>query len=317
MTEIEEPNAARSDSENRGGFSFLSRDKSTESTSSGSGNSGGNSDGSRIGESGKSGSGSDTNTSGSGESGGEVTEESSSATGGDSESSSSAGSGSGRDSDGERKLHVKFTRKCGYCVARNSACGKEIGTVESATKNTGEKKRRIAQENVPEFVDWGDLFPGMAEGKTPKVDDLLSLAYVTCFDVVKYARKEDHWAISKAEAAKLGKVTVACINTIPEAVKSKVIKKFDKYLPWVSLIAFAAVISYPRIQMSIEIEKQKKSERFARPLPFPNVEKVATNPNVERNAPATVPGGIGESVKSNFPPGHGANFPPLDYEIPS
>ena len=155
----------------------------------------------------------------------------------------------------------------------------------------------------------------MADGKTPKVDDLLSLAYATAFDLVKMARHEEHWAITKAEAAKLGKVTVACVNTIPEAAKSKVIKKFDKYLPWISLVAFGAVITYPRIMLSMEEEKRKKQERFSAPLPFPNSEKRAQN--VEGFSTQIPVDGIGRNTKESFPPGINTNLPPLDYEIPS
>jgi hypothetical protein len=162
----------------------------------------------------------------------------------------------------------------------------------------------------------------MQEGKAPKVDDLFSLAYSTLFEVVKYARAEEHWSITKEEANKLGKVSVSCLNTIPAAQKGKIEAKFGKYLPWCALIGFGMVITYPRVALSMQLAKEKKANRY--PIPFPispsvpkREQEEIPNAPVESNAAGTVTGGTNPDSRSNFPPGHGKNFPKFDFEIPS
>jgi hypothetical protein len=164
----------------------------------------------------------------------------------------------------------------------------------------------------------------MQEGKAPKVDDLFSLAYSTLFEVVKYARAEEHWAITKEEANKLGKVSVSCLNTIPVVTKNKVEAKFSKYLPWCALIGFGMVITYPRVSVSMELAKQKKLNRYgAAPIKFPispapaREENFGTASPVNDTSEAAGSGVTEPSNKSSFPPGHGANFPKFDFEIPS
>jgi hypothetical protein len=157
----------------------------------------------------------------------------------------------------------------------------------------------------------------MQEGKTPKLDDLLSLAYSSLFELAKFARKEDHWQLTQEEAKKLGKVTVGCINTVPLATKTKIVQKFDKYLPWIALVGFGAVITYPRIALSIEIEKQRKRTRFPLPIPIRSEER-ATRVTGEtfRESPGVPENATSGSDKPSFPPGHSKNFPPLDFVIP-
>jgi hypothetical protein len=176
----------------------------------------------------------------------------------------------------------------------------------------------VVQKNSPESVDWGDIFPGMQDGKAPKVDDLFSLAYSTIFEVVKFARNEEHWSLAKEEANKLGKVSVNCLNTIPAAQKAKVEQKFSKYLPWCALIGFGIVITAPRVMLSVNAEKQKKSNRYPIPFPQPRAseERRENGASVERDTSATTEGGDG-TPKQSFPPGHGENFPKFDFEIPS
>jgi hypothetical protein len=157
----------------------------------------------------------------------------------------------------------------------------------------------------------------MEQGKAPKIDDLFSLAYSTLFEVAKYARNEEHWSITKEEASKLGKVSVSCLNTVPAASKAKVEQKFSKYLPWCALIGFGMVITYPRVALSIALEKDKKSKRFP-VVKFPQAEEPkATNEQAVRFAPAPAGAGIKPDNVTSFPPGPKSAFPPLDYEIPS
>jgi hypothetical protein len=160
----------------------------------------------------------------------------------------------------------------------------------------------------------------MVEGKAPKVDDLFALVYSTAFEFARYARHEEHWSLTKEEASKLGKVSVNCLNTVPAAQKAKVEAKVSKYLPWISLIGFAALITGPRIALSVEANKEKKRQRFT-PIPFPvNEKEVRDGASVSTNSAESVTrenGGNPFRTESSFPPGHGANFPPLDYQIPS
>lgn len=159
----------------------------------------------------------------------------------------------------------------------------------------------------------------MQEGKAPKVDDLFSLAYSTLFEVVKYARNEEHWAITKEEASKLGKISTSCMNTIPAAAKAKVEAKFSKYLPWCALIGFGMVITYPRVMVSLELAKEKKRNRYGgAPVKFPAREEPKTNEQPTVGNPAvTVTERNEQPASTSFPPGHGKNFPKFDFEIPS
>lgn len=239
----------------------------------------------------------------------------------DSRETFDAGSGgSGRvDYTGRRGRHPRNC-DCGNCINRRTAEAAGIDPNQARRDAAREqRKRRVSQENFPESVDWADIFPGMQEGRAPKVDDLFSLAYSTLFEVVKFARAEEHWSITKEEANKLGKVSVSCLNTIPAAAKGKIEAKVSKYLPWCALIGFGIVITAPRVVISMEAAKEKKRNRY--PIPFPNVqrkEEPAYVPPVEPNTPETVTGGTSEVIsKSSFPPGHGANFPRFDFEIPS
>lgn len=327
MTDEEKDNAGSSKSDGastgESRFSFLTRNDSTSSDPNGSGS----------GENGASGSGSDSSGSGS-ENGsyqeqeyrGGVDSSSASGIGENFGTVSSAGNDGRGGAGGEGGEHVKFARNCGCgnCRARRASRGQEEPT-EYANPNateTGEKKRRISQTSIPQSVDFGDIFPGMSDGKPLKVDSLFSLAYATLFDAVKLVRHEDFWSLTKEEAGKLGKVSVACLNTIPEASKAKIVKRFDKYLPWVSLLGFGMIITYPRVLAAMQNEEQKRSNRFPAPLPFSGPDSPAeTMRSVpvgsERITTDPVSSGSKSSSGSSFPPGHGASFPDLDYKIPS
>jgi hypothetical protein len=307
------------DSESR--FSFLSRNESE--SGSGNGGSSGDSNGSGSGESGNGSSDSDSRSEQSEESSGGVDSGSETRFGEDSGAASgSGGDGRGGARGGERQ-HLRYTRKCQRCVAAGAACGRQTETPSDSAETREARTRRYAQTAAPQSVDFGEIFPGLNEGKPVKVDSLLALAYATLFDLIKIMRKEDHWELTKEEAGKLGKVSVACMNTMPET-KAKLVKKFEKQLPWISLVGFGMVITYPRVMASVELEKQKKVNRFpmSPPIPFSGKDTPAdTLRSVplgsERESTQPASNGNGEAPKSSFPPGHNANFPPLDFEIPS
>lgn len=228
-----------------------------------------------------------------------------------------SGSGSGgTDYTGRRGRHGRDCI-CERCSDRRAAeSGSQTGSETDSTART-QKRRRATQEAIPEYVDWKDIFPGMQEGKAPKIDDLLSLAYSSLFELAKFARKEDHWQLTQEEAKKLGKVTVGCINTVPLATKTKIVQKFDKYLPWIALVGFGAVITYPRIALSIEIEKQRKRSRFPAPIPIRSDERDSRVTGETFRDSAGIPeNATNENRGASFPPGHLKNAPPLDYVIP-
>ena len=238
--------------------------------------------------------------------------------------SAGSGGGDGRgdggtvDYSGRRGRHPNNCI-CPNCNIRRTAEAEGIDpnqAIRDAAR--GQARRRVVQKNVPESVDWGDIFPGMQDGKAPKVDDLFSLAYSTIFEVVKFARNEEHWSLAKEEANKLGKVSVNCLNTIPAAQKAKVEQKFSKYLPWCALIGFGIVITAPRVMISVNANKQKKSNRYPIPFPQPRAseERRENGAPIERDTSATTETGDG-TPKPSFPPGHGENFPKFDFEIPS
>lgn len=330
MTDEEKDDAERHEpgSDGDGGnpsesrFSFLTRND--EPNGSGSGSASG--DGSGGGTGGDGGGGSDESEERSGVFSLPIENSSQGGIGTVDGENRSAG-GDGRGGDGGGGEHVKFSRNCGCgsCRSRRASRGQEEPS-EYANANaaeTGEKRsRRTTQASVPESVDFSDIFPGMSDGKPLKVDSLFSLAYATLFDAVKLVRKEDFWSLTKEEAGKLGKVSVACLNTIPEASKAKIVKRFDKYLPWVSLLGFGMIITYPRVLAAMQNEEQKRTNRFPSPLPFagPNspAETMRSVPlGSERISPDPVRSGSESSAKSSFPPGHGSNFPEFDYKIPS
>lgn len=156
----------------------------------------------------------------------------------------------------------------------------------------------------------------MTEGKTPQVADILSFGYATLFDLVRYARKEEHWSLSKQEAAKLGKVTLHCVNTLDDGTKNKIVKKFEKQLPWISLIGFGVVITAPRVAASVLNEKLNKERRFPAAVPFAKSERESTNA-APRESPAPASTTSSDNGKSPFSPGPNPSFPTLDYTIPS
>ena len=305
-----------SSSESR--FSFLNRKSASGSVDSGS-----NSDGSGSGKGGTSGSESGGNSERSGQIASGDSQEPATGTRANFGTSSSIGDdgrggigGDGIGGAGEKR-HLRFTRKCSSCLAAGTACGK----TETGTETGRETRKRSIPSAIPEQVDFGEIFPGLNEGKPVKVDSLFALAHSTVFDLIGLMRKEDHWKLSNEEANKLGKVSVACMNTMPET-KAKIIKKFEKQLPWISLIGFGMVITYPRILASVELEKQKKTNRFPAPVPFSGkdapAETLRSVPvGSERETTDPASGGSESSSRSNFPPGHSKNFPEFDYKIPS
>lgn len=323
MAEKEENNGGGNQGGDYDRNSFLDRLTRNAESSSGSGDTGSDSNGSGSGENGsssvRSDSGSLTGNSGSDA----IPSSTDGATGGDSRPTGTVGlsgsGGGGRDYSGKRGRHPADCI-CGNCVARRAA--RESGIpFDSASARAQTRARRTVQAGIPESVDWADIFPGMETGKAPKIDDLFSLAYATVFQGVAILRKEDHWEVTKEEAAKLGKVSVACMNTVPAAAKAKVEQKFSKYLPWLSLIGFGMVITYPRVQMSLAATQEKKRNRFpgaarvaAGPVRVPEEAKADVS-SAFRESPGIATGG--DEKTSSFPPGHGKNFPPLDYQIPS
>src|ERR1035437_1051964 len=281
---------------------------------SGDGNSGSNTDGSIGGTGRESGPGSEGKPIGSGSVPIENTEDNK---GGNVSPSSTSESVGGTDYTGRRGRHGRDCI-CERCNDRRTgAIPAETSGNETGSSPGTQKRRRVSQENIPEFVDWKDIFPGMQEGKTPKLDDLLSLAYSSLFELAKFARKEDHWQLTQEEAKKLGNVTVGCINTVPLATKTKIVQKFDKYLPWIALVGFGAVITYPRIALSIELEKQRKRSRFPAPIPIRSEERDSRVTGETFRDSAGIPEtGANENGRQSFPPGHLKNAPPLDYVIP-
>jgi hypothetical protein len=223
----------------------------------------------------------------------------------------------GRDYSGRRGRHGRDCI-CIRCSNRRAGISpEETGSATESATHT-QARKRVAQSSAPEFVDWGSLFPGMPEGKAPKIDDLFSLGYSTLFELVKLARKEEHWTLTQEEAKKLGKVTTGCVNTIPTVIKAKVEAKFNKYLPWVALVGFGMVITYPRINQSIANEKLRKRDRFPAPVPIrrQTEERVPVTGETFRESPGVPETTVRGDNVSSFPPGHGANFPPLDFVIP-
>lgn len=218
------------------------------------------------------------------------------------------------DDSGRRGRH---RRECVCQRCRDRRAGTvNTGSGAGRQANSGTGTRRSVSQNLPESVDWSDIFPNMTEGKTPQVADILSFGYATIFDLVRYARKEEHWSLSKQESAKLGKVTLHCVNTLDDGTKSKIVKRFEKQLPWLSLIGFGVVITAPRIAASALNEKIARERRFPAPIPFAKQQREETNATAGKPSEAASDT-ISEDRKSIFAPGPNPSFPPLDYVIPS
>lgn len=301
----------RNDSGKPARFSFLSRNRSSSDKSL-SGTSNRSSD-----SNGKSGTASDGSGGGSGgetRGNGETAKPDSGDGTGRVETDSGKTDGSGNPDYTGRKGRHPNDCICERCRNRRAGTVETGGDSASDSAYSKPRTRRISSEAVPQSVDWSDVFPGMTDGKMPQVSDILSFGYSTLFELVKYARREEHWALSKQEAAKLGKVTLHCVNTLDDGMKAKIVKRFEKQLPWLSLLGFGVVITAPRVVASMAIEKMKQDQRFGPPIPFIKREKEDASAPTNAPEPASEPSA--SHVESPFAPGINPAFPSLDYVVP-
>lgn len=164
-------------------------------------------------------------------------------------------------SGGESPYEGKRGRHPADCqCSRHGGNGRGNASNGSGNGNSGTQPRArrapASQEPISQGdflgVDFAQMFSAFDGGKKggPKLDDFLAVIWKAVFDLIVLGGYGAHWALDDAESKQLGKTSAACMNSIPGAAKSKVIKKLEKWVPWLAFAAVVAMISYPRYQMT-------------------------------------------------------------------
>lgn len=172
----------------------------------------------------------------------------------------------------------------------NCQCPKHRGTGNQG--GTEEKEEnRDAKQSSPRAVEFEDLFGFGGKGKRAKPEAALGSLYQMAFEVVSFSPAGRHWAISAQEAAMLGRYSVAAIDSISATSKQKFSRFAEKNLPWVALVATAAVITVPRIQLTrMQLELARQNAGAEPP-------KESRNNVPERTSPPNPTKGVGENER--------------------
>lgn len=176
---------------------------------------------------------------------------------------------------------------------RGCECPRHSGGGSFSTEGT-ETGRAYARspKGSPESVNWSELFGITPTGKRADIGIALAGAYKLGFDIAGL-NWGTHWRIAETEAKHLGKVSALCLNTVPAVTTSRAVKRFEKFFPWLALIATAYVIAYPRWKQTQLMEQMAKNAKPPEPYkppaaaPPPPVGQSETRANGASVRPAT------------------------------
>jgi hypothetical protein len=101
----------------------------------------------------------------------------------------------------------------------------------------------------------------MASGQRVKMDDILAYGFVMAYKVPVLMGYGAHWELAKEEAKQLGSTLKACLETLPEERKRKIMKRVENYVPWCALVAFAGIMTYGRYAITRELMRIQRHER--------------------------------------------------------
>jgi hypothetical protein len=89
------------------------------------------------------------------------------------------------------------------------------------------------------------LYDGEEAQLPAKLDEALAELYDLAFRLPQALGMGDHWPLAPHEAKALGVATANCLRT--GRGRSKLAKRIAKSLPWLSLVATAYIVVYPRV----------------------------------------------------------------------